>query len=245
MIFELSGSRLRVMGTLHLLPQGAVLPAWVRSGYDWSEAVFIEHSPSEFLRLAQLPDPVAGRTPSPAFGDLLARATVDRASGAPAGLQRGAAVLMALASRIAVAAIGGADQALHDWSRADARPFGYLEQAGDALELLNAIEESEWTPAIHAELARPESPERQLQGFHDAWRKGKLVEIERLSRQGLFASADIRAHMLTRRNQAWAAPYTDPPRRSLVAVGAAHLVGPGNFLECLARVSGRSIRRIV
>lgn len=244
MIFELTGSRLRVMGTLHLLPQGGVLPAWVRSGYDWSEVVFIEHAPSEFLRLARLPDPVAGRTPSAAFDALLARAASARVPTASMGLQRGAAVLMALASRISATALPGADQALHDWSQADGKPFGYLEQAGDALELLNAIEESDWTPAIRAELARPESPERQLQGFHDAWRKGKLAEIENLSRQGLFTSAVIRARMLLQRNQAWAAPYADPPRRSLVAVGAAHLVGPGNFMECLARASGRSIRRI-
>jgi len=245
MIFELSGSRLRVMGTLHLMPAGRALPAWVRSGYDWSEAVFIEHSPSEFLRLARLPDPVSHRGCSPAFRQLLSKTALGMPGVALEGFQRGATVLLALASRASANAVAGADQALHDWCRTDGKPFGYLEQASQALQLLNAIEEEDWTPAIQAETARTQTAAEQLRVFHDLWRKGRLAELAVLSREGLFSSETIRARLLTDRNRAWAAAYVDPPRRSLVAVGAAHLVGPGNFLETLAAASGRSVRRIV
>lgn len=245
MIFELSESRLRVMGTVHLLPAGRALPAWVRSSYEWSEAVFIEHSPSEFLQLARLPDPVSGRGCSAAFRQLLSKAAAGHLGNELDGFQRGATVLLALAARASTNAVAGADQALHDWCQVDGKPFGYLEQAAQVLKLLNAIEEHDWNPAIEAEIAVTQSAAEQLQRFYDLWRKGRLAELAVLSRQGLFSSEVIRARLLTERNRAWACAYTDPPRRSLVAVGAAHLVGPGNFLETLSAASGRSVRRIV
>lgn len=241
MIFELTGTPLRVMGTLHLLPSGRPLPAWVRTAYDWSEAVFVEHSPVEFMRLARQVEPLRQKSVSPAF-----KALLSKASGQALvldGMRPGAAVVMALASRI----IGnsGADQALHGWCQAEAKTFGYIEQPAQVLDMLDGVPEAEWTAGIQAELARPDSPTQQLQFFYDAWRKGRLADIGKVCNGGLFASALIRQKMLADRNTAWAANYREPALRSLVAVGAAHLVGPGNFLEALTRVSGRSVRRIV
>lgn len=241
MIFELTGTPLRVMGTLHLMPPGRPLPGWVRTAYDWSEAVFVEHSPVEFMRLAQQTEAPWHKTVSPAFRALLAKAS---AQPLPLdGMRPGAAVVMALASR--VTGNSGADQALHGWCQADGKTFGYIEQPGQLLDMLDGIPEAEWMAGIHTELARHESPAQQLQLFYDAWRKGRLADIGKVCNEGLFASRLIREKMLVERNTAWAANYREPSARSLVAVGAAHLVGPGNFLEALAQISGRGVRRIV
>ena len=73
----------------------------------------------------------------------------------------------------------------------------------------------------------------------------RLDGIATASAAGLFSVPAIRARLLTGRNAAWAARYAEPARPTLVAVGAAHLVGEGSFLQALAQVSGRSVRRLV
>jgi len=242
MIFELSGSRLRVVGTLHLLPPTGTLPAWVRSAYDWSEAVFVEHSPVDFLRLAQVVETPRAESVSPAFWSRLQ----GLAATLPLPLERlqlGAAVVLALGSR--VQGIAGVDSALHDWCARDRKTFGFIEQAAELLQALDGVSESEWATGLDAEMRLAESPATQLQRFYDLWRKGRLDGIAAASRRGLFSVAAIRRQMLAGRNRAWAARYTEPAQRTLVAVGAAHLVGEGNLLEELARVSGRPVRRIV
>lgn len=243
MLYELSGTRLRIAGTLHLLPPGGPLPDWLAEAYGWSEAVFVEHSPADFLQLARQPGAPADTVVSPAFGDVLDSLVANTAlPWSLADFQRGAAVVMALACRIQ--GIAGADQALHDWSQRDRKVFGYVEQAAAVLQKLNAITEAEWTAGIAAELARPESPADQLQFFHDAWLNGRVDDIVANTREGLFSVDAIRSALLTGRNQAWAAVYRAPARRSLMAVGAAHLVGEASFLEQLSAVSGRAVVRL-
>ena len=244
MLYELSGTRLLIVGTLHLLPPGGRLPDWLAEAYEWSEAVFVEHSPTDFLQLARQTHAPLDTLVSPAFWQLLNSLTA--ASVLPwslADFQRGAAVVMALACRIQ--GIAGADQALHDWSRRDGKTFGYVEQPAAVLEKLNAITEADWTAGIAAELARPESTAGQLRFFNDAWQQGRIEDLVGCTREGLFSVDGIRSVLLTGRNRAWASAYRDPPSRSLMAVGAAHLVGKDNFLGLLADVSGRAVVRLV
>ena len=245
MIFELTGTPLRIAGTLHLLPPGRDLPAWVRSAYDWSDAVFVEHSPADFLREAQRIDEPLDHVVSPVFWSRLQMF----ASSLPlplAGLQRGAAVVLGLGSRLQGAP--GADQALGDWCARDGKPFGCMEPATELLEALASIGEAQWLAGLDAEhrlAGDPRALQAQLQRFYDSWRKGKLDGIVTASTAGLFSVPAIRARLLTGRNAAWAARYAEPSRPTLVAVGAAHLVGEGSFLQALAQVSGRSVRRLV
>ena len=243
MLYELEGSHLRVIGTLHLLPQGGKMPDWLPTAYAWSEAVFVEHSPTDFLQQARLVDASPGTRLSPAFRQWLERLVLEAGVSLPLGeFQRGAAVVMALGCRIQ--GMPGADQALHDWCQRDRKAFGYVEQPIAVLQALEEITEDDWTLAIQAELARPESPALQLQQVHAAWLAGDTALLEAGTREGLFTVEKLRGALLTGRNRRWAAAYADPPRRSLVAVGAAHLVGADSFLDELARVSGRNVRRI-
>lgn len=244
MLYELSGTRLRIVGTLHLLPPDGELPVWLAQAYEWSEAVFVEHSPTDFLQLARQTRAPLDTLVSPAFWQLLKGLTAGTVlPWSLADFQRGAAVVMALACRIQ--GIAGADQALHDWSRRDGKTFGYVEQPATVLEKLNGITEEDWTAGIAAELAKPESGARQLRLFHDAWHQGRVEDIVASTREGLFSVDAIRSVLLTGRNRAWASAYREPPWRSLMAVGAAHLVGKDNFLDLLADVSGRAVVRLV
>lgn len=244
MLYELSGTRLRIVGTLHLLPPEGALPAWLAEAYDWSEAVFVEHSPTDFLQQARQISAPLDKLVSPEFWRLLNGLVGNTAlPWSLADFQCGAAVVMALACRIQ--GIAGADQALHDWSRRDGKIFGYVEQPAAVLEKLNGITEAEWTAGIAAELARPESAAHQLRRFHDAWLNSRVEALVASTREGLFSVDGIRSTLLTGRNRAWAAAFREPPMRSLMAVGAAHLVGEDNFLERLSEVSGRSVVRLV
>jgi uncharacterized protein YbaP (TraB family) len=54
----------------------------------------------------------------------------------------------------------------------------------------------------------------------------------------MFNLPGIRHAILDARNRAWAARLTDSlsrPERTLVVVGALHLCGPDNLIDCLAR----------
>jgi uncharacterized protein YbaP (TraB family) len=75
--------------------------------------------------------------------------------------------------------------------------------------------------------------------MHAAWLDGDLSAVHRIAVESpMFNLPDIRRAILDARNHTWAARISEllaRPERTLVVVGALHLCGPGNLVECLAR----------
>jgi uncharacterized protein YbaP (TraB family) len=98
-----------------------------------------------------------------------------------------------------------------------------LEAVGAALGLL---------------MADREEPQRTLERMHDAWLDGDLQAVQRIAVESpMFNLPGIRHAILDARNRAWAARLKErlhERERTLVVVGALHLCGPGNLIECLA-----------
>jgi uncharacterized protein YbaP (TraB family) len=80
----------------------------------------------------------------------------------------------------------------------------------------------------------------------DAWLQGDVAMLERATRTGFLTDPELRNALLTGRNRAWAQRVTTmlaSHRRPLVAVGAAHMVGPEGMPALLAG-KGYTVRRI-
>ncbi len=79
-----------------------------------------------------------------------------------------------------------------------------------------------------------------------AWKTGDLSALEKSSGAGLLADPELRAALLTSRNEAWMShllPILDRSERPLIAVGAAHLLGEDGLPALLAR-EGYTVRRV-
>ena len=69
-----------------------------------------------------------------------------------------------------------------------------------------------------------------------AWLTGDAARIEQATRTGMMADPELREAILVARNRAWAVQVgkvLGDPERPLIAVGAAHLVGPEGLAALL------------
>src|SRR6266481_10175431 len=58
MYYKIDGSNVRLAGSMHFVPAGAMVPQWIMDAYQWSEDVFIEANKDDlrtdgFLPLGQ------------------------------------------------------------------------------------------------------------------------------------------------------------------------------------------------
>ncbi len=106
--------------------------------------------------------------------------------------------------------------------------------AQDQAEMLEAVAAEAGTAAADSK--------RQI----EAWRTGDIAVIEADMQTGLLADPELRAALLTGRNQAWAGTIDrlfKTGARPFVAVGAAHLLGKEG-LPALLEARGYTVTRV-
>ena len=111
--------------------------------------------------------------------------------------------------------------------------FDRLPEEGQRTMLAAVVSEAERTRADPARLQR-------------AWLSGDAARIEQSTREGFLADPALREALLTGRNRRWAAalvPVLEQGPRPLIAVGAAHLVGPEGLARLL-EAEGYTVRRL-
>jgi uncharacterized protein YbaP (TraB family) len=122
---------------------------------------------------------------------------------------------------------------------AQAKPYRYLETAREVATLLESIPLDAIGAALDLLMADRDEPQRTLERMHAAWLEGDLQAVQQIAvGSTMFNLPGIRHAILDARNRAWAQRLKDilqQRERTLVVVGALHLCGPGNLIECLAR----------
>lgn len=121
-----------------------------------------------------------------------------------------------------------------------------LEGAVRQFALFDRLPEADQRDLLKAVIDDSRAGEAERVARIAAWRSGDMAALERETRRGLLADAELRKVLLVDRNRAWAdrlgelAPAQPP---MLVAVGAAHLPGEDGLIALLER-RGYTVTRI-
>ena len=242
MYLQLTGTNVRLLGSMHLFPATSRrTPPWVAEAYDWAEALVFESDPPSMLPFLKT-DPQNGTAqlqpllPAGAWQQLQALWPVDGVLAPFVELRPWAALIVA--PTLFQQVVEGVEPRMLRSAIAQAKPFRYLETAQDVVAALEAIPLEAVGAALGLLMADRAEPQRTLELMHAAWLDGDLQTVERIAVESpMFNLPGIRHAILDARNRAWAARLKErleARERTLVVVGALHLCGPGNLIECLA-----------
>lgn len=141
-------------------------------------------------------------------------------------------------------AINGVDRAMVTYFTG--RPIRELEGLRGQLSIFDRLPETAQRTMLAAVVRESERTRSDPERLQRAWLAGNAKVIEQATREGFLADPTLREALLKGRNRRWAdaiAPLLEQSPRPLIAVGAAHLVGPDG-LVALLEAEGYRVRRI-
>jgi uncharacterized protein YbaP (TraB family) len=245
-----------MVGTIHALPNGTT---WrtpqINDAVNNADVLLVEIAALNdsadlartFAQLAITPGlpPLDRRLPAslaPALGDLLDCGGLDPEQFSDTETWAAALTLAQIIAEGDPA--NGVDRALiADFA---GRPVREFEGAHAQLSIFDSLPEADQRDLLAAVVSEADDANAQAAKLRRAWRVGDAAAIEAATRSGILADPELREALLTRRNRAWAAklvPQLKAGARPLVAVGAAHLVGPDG-LASLLTAKGYRVRRL-
>ncbi|MEJ1167865.1 TraB/GumN family protein [Variovorax sp. CCNWLW235] len=238
MYYEVSGSRLRILGTYHLSPVDRSLPAFVTDAAQWADAGCMEHNPQEFAPLMRLNDGARLEDLLPPDLWTAVKAAWEKEPKIPAVLQKHrpwAALIMLGVARLRFGP--GAETVLGASLEKKGQTFGYIERAGDVAALFDSVPLPDVVEVIRQALPKLGRSQEQFEGMYDRWAARDAAGLQaHVELTPMFGNQVIRDSLLLSRNRAWVESVVKagkPASNTVLAVGAMHLVGPGNFIDLL------------
>lgn len=245
-----------MLGTIHALPPGT---DWqtphIARVTDMADILVVEIAALDdrtamaatFAELATTPGlpPLEKRLPAslrPQLADMLARSGME--IGDFTTTETWAAALM-------LAQIDAQGDPEHGVDRALIRAFPAdkvieLEGARGQLAIFDRLPESEQRDMVAAVLAEANTSTADRGALRRAWLAGDEAALIEATTTGIMADPDLREALLVARNRRWderIAALLEQPRRPLVAVGTAHLVGPDG-LAAMLEARGYRVTRL-
>lgn len=245
-----------LFGTIHALPDGV---AWRTAAIDEAVAeadllvveiadlgdqAMIAHT---FAALATTPGQaeIGSRLPPALRPELVA--LVERGGYEAedfAATETWAAALMLAQNGDGGSARNGADRALiGDFS---GKPIRELEGPAKQLGIFDRLPQEDQRDLLAGVIAEARERAKDPERLRRAWLAGDEAVLVAATNSGILADPELRQALLVDRNLAWArqiAPLLEKPAQPLVAVGAAHLVGPDGLAELL-RQRGYKVERL-
>lgn len=247
MYFQIEGTQTRILGSIHLYPKDAPPPpARVEAAYQWAETICIEHSPAELGPFMRLPDAqdLEQLIPARTWKHLvdLMPPSADLAALRPLKLW---AAFMSLA-RNALDAVDGVESSLLQNT-----PAGKLKTMESGLEVamvFDAMPLASIVGALDYYGGDKALAQVNFRRMHAAWLSGDLAALWAVQKDlPLNRDPELNRLTFTVRNHLWAervsigAPQST--EKTLVVVGAGHLVGPDNLVDLL-RARGHAVTSI-
>lgn len=244
-----------MLGTIHLLPDNV---EWRTEQIDRvigdADLLIVEIADLDRSAISRLfaelgvshdqPD-IALRVAPSKRAALLAK--IERAGLSPedfSAIETWAAALMLAQGDAVGRAENGVDRAMiKDFS---SRPVIEFEGASAQLAIFDRLAEEDQRVLLTATIADPERARADAKELLRAWLAGDEPAIEDLTNTGAMEDTDVRNALLVDRNDAWMrklAPILRKEEKPLIAVGAAHLVGPDG-LPALLEKRGYTVRRL-
>lgn len=249
-----------LLGSIHALPNGV---DWqhgeVRLASMRADELWLELAPSESQKAITIFQTNAANEPVPPiagrFDPASALAIENALDGS--GMDRddaqkveswalGLLVDSAAQRDNGFAASNGVEARLTATFRQADKPITGLETAQGQLALLDDLPESVQRQLVMQALQDAKDGPAKLQRMTRAWALGDTVSLMHITNDALLATPELRAPLLTQRNDHWANTIALRLRRPgtvLIAVGAGHLVGPQSVIEQLQN-RGVTVRRI-
>lgn len=249
-----------LLGTVHQLPRGTQWDgrAVGRAIADADELV-LELTPAE---MADAPAAFARRATDRAEGPVLHRVpsslrpdALDALEDAPLPmpqidqLESWAAALVLAQGMSEASGLdydAGVEATLIERFRAAGRPIGGLETAERQIMLFDTLPLSVQRAMLENVIRYRDRASGQIELLLDAWRKGDVEALEQAVSDDTLTVAGLEKPLLFDRNADWAIwidRRLDRPGTVLVAVGAAHLVGPGSVQDALTQ-AGHPVTRV-
>jgi uncharacterized protein len=245
-----------LIGTIHALPDGT----------PWRSSAVTEVASKADSLLVEVADLENGRMLEQAFGTLATtpdlpaladrvrpehRARLDELV-AKAGLgtvqqrrtESWAAALMLARVYAEGNPANGVDRALI--REFDGRPVRELEGVRAQLGVFDSLPEDAQRTLLIAVIEASDPANDDAARLRRAWLGGDLAAIEDASQRGIMADARLREALMTRRNERWMEridAQLQDRARPLIAVGAAHLVGPDGLIALL-EARGYQVKRL-
>lgn len=249
-----------LLGTVHQLPRGTQWDgrAVGRAIADADELVLeltpaeMADAPAAFARRAtdRFEGPVLHRVPSSLRSDAL-----DALEDAPLPmpqidkLESWAAALVLAQGMSEASGLdydAGVEATLIERFRAAGRPIGGLETAERQIMLFDTLPLSVQRAMLENVIRYRDRASGQIERLLDAWRAGDVEALEQAVSDDTLTVAGLEKPLLFDRNADWAIwidRRLDRPGTVLVAVGAAHLVGPGSVQDALTQ-AGHPVTRV-
>ncbi|KQV51373.1 TraB/GumN family protein [Duganella sp. Root336D2] len=237
MYFELPGTNVRIMGSMHMLPPNAGLPTWADRAFDWCEELMFEGDPMAIL-------PHLRSTAGIVLNDHLSVSTWGKLKNVwresehippLAQVQPWAAFL--LSSSFASPAAPGVEPIFLKRAAEQSKPVQFFETGADLNAALEKAPLEDVIGAIESLADDLTAPQRNVEEMYRAWIAGDLPSLYAVAAKSpAFAFAGMRKAVLQNRNEAWVPILQNrinTSKRVLIAIGALHLYGPGNLLELL------------
>ncbi|RFB69911.1 MULTISPECIES: TraB/GumN family protein [unclassified Herbaspirillum] len=240
MYFELTGTNVRILGSLHVFPKA--FPHWPRWAVDaaaWAEHIILELDGQQVGGTFNVPPELACQALLPA--DTWHRLSVCWPNAYPSLHEmppwRAAALLSTLNRE--ESPTGGLEHGYTRWAEENHIDVAYLETATEFRDALSSIPLPDVEALMLDALTNLGRNNDKLLRLYQDWKGRKLeVMFRRAQKELLCSMPSTRDALFGRRNSAWLPKIEaacKSERRTLVAVGALHLCGPGNVLELLGR----------
>ncbi|MEO1221531.1 MAG: TraB/GumN family protein [Pseudomonadota bacterium] len=245
-----------LLGTIHALPEGV---SWrtpeIDRAVDEADLLVVEVATlGETERLRQIFADLSRSSGLPDLGDRVSsqirpdlEAMVDRSNISRAHLRSAedwAAAIMLSQVDAPGEPEHGVDRALIEVF--DGRRVFGLETAQEQLGIFDKLAADDQRELLEGTVAEwkasRDNPERLMR----AWLVGNIEALEEATSTGIMADPELRHALLVRRNKDWMTqltPMLSEEERPLIAVGAAHLVGPDGMVTML-QAKGYTLRRI-
>lgn len=233
-----------LFGTIHTLPKGIQWQtALLEQIMSDSDELVIEvlgledasNSARIFSRLATSPNlPTVEARIEPALHDDLDR-VLDKTNIPEMALNRmeswAAALSLASAqsSHLGLSSAEGVERKLVTQFTAANKPVVGLETIERQLGYFDKLPEADQRQMLTSVIEDAGTTKNAFEDLFNAWYHGDIVRLEKLTEGGILEKPEIRAKILVARNKDWDEQLharLQKPGTSLVAVGAAHLVGP-------------------
>lgn len=236
--YELSGTNVRIMGTVHVFPQTIKqLPRWTSEAIAWADDFALEMNRGIVGSAFEVPAESSSQAlVSPDMLRRLEKVWPNHEDIPPLNIAPPWQVAMYLGSLGANGVLGVEH---HLAASSNGREIRYLETPREFAAHMATIPLEDALQGISETLDDYTNNAKRLAAMYGDWQSRHLDTMHRrLQKKPIFATPSVHAAVLASRNRAWL-PHIEAlcatNTKTLVAVGALHLCGEDNLLALLGR----------